>query len=254
MIAVLASPSVWADVQVVACGRRCILARNHDELLRVSGEADAVVLEAQHLLPVVGTVREINRVHPLLPVILVTEQDSADLGRLTSVSVEAVLFQHQITARLPAALKRSAGTAFALRAQAEDCMTNEALPAPLRRLLACALPAVPPLRTVQRLALLVNSDPSTIRRHWRRGVNSHGIQRVKDLLDWIVLLHAVSAKRPGLSWRCVARGIGTHQTTLRRLAARLTGDTLGSLASVGAERLLDRFADILAESFCVNGH
>jgi len=194
--------------------------------------------------------REIRQEHPFLPAILVTDQDSADLPALESILVEAVLFQHQIAARLPAALRRSAGLAFALRALGEDYMRNVAIPAPLRRLLSCALTSVPPPRTVQHLAHLLRSDPSTIRRYWRRSVNSHGIQRIKDLLDWLVLLRALSAKRPGLSWRFVATIIGTHERTLRRLAKRLTDDTLGALAAAGAERLLEHFADSLAESFC----
>ncbi len=119
---------------------------------------------------------------------------------------------------------------------------------PLRA--ACALTSVPPPRTVQHLARLLNSDPSTIRRHWRRGANSHGVQRVKDPLDWLVLLHALSAKRPGLNWRFVATSIGTHERTLRRLAVRLTGDTLGAVGTAGAERPMERFVKSLAESFC----
>ena len=250
MIALLASSSACAEVQAAAGKGRCILARDQDELLRLSGSAHAVVLEAPDPLPVLRILRDLRRRHPFLPVILVTDQDSADLQALESVSVEAVLFQHQIATRLPAALRRSAGLPFALRALGEEYMKDEAIPVPLRRLLTCALTSVPPPRTVQHLAHLLNSDPSTIRRHWRRGVNSHGIQRVKDLLDWLVLLHAVSTKRPGLSWRRVAKSIGTHERTLGRLAVRLTGDTLGTVGIAGTERPLARFAESLAESFC----
>lgn len=249
MIAVLASASVWADVQAVAGDRRCILARDQDELLRLAGDADAVVLEADNLAPFPRVVRLINRDHPLLPVILIIEQDSVDLRHLASVSVEAVLCQHQIAARLPAALKSSAEMAFRLRRLGEECMRNESIPASLRRLLGCALTSVPPPRTVQHLACLLHSDPSTIRRHWRRGVNSHGIQRVKDLLDWIALLHALSVKTPSLSWRSVANGMETHDRTLRRLAVRLTGDTLRSVDAAGTKRLLERFADSLQGTF-----
>ena len=250
MIAVLASASAWVEIQAVAGDRRCVLGRDQDELLRLAGGADVVVIEAEELLPVLPVVRHINRDHPLLPVILITVQDSADLQRLASFSVEAVLFQHQIAARLPVALRSSVGTAFRLRALGEECMRNESIPAPLRRLLSCALTTVPPPRTVQHLARLLHSDPSTIRRHWRLGVGSHEIQRVKDLLDWIILLHALSAKHPNLSWRCVARSIETHESTLRRLADRCAGDTLGSLGSNGRERLLERFAKALEDSFC----
>ena len=250
MIAVLASASAWTDIQAVAGNHRCILARDQDELLRLAGDVDVVVIEAENLLPILRVVRHINRDHPLLPVILITEPGSADLRHLASVSVEAVLLRHQIAARLPVALRSSAGMVFRLRALGEDCMRNESIPAPLRRLLSCALTSVPPPRTVQHLARLLHSDPSTIRRHWRRGVNSHGIQRVKDLLDWIALLHALSAKHPNLSWRCVAKSIGTHESTLRRLAGRCAGDTLGSLGSNGVEQLFERFATALGDSFC----
>ncbi len=212
------------------------------------------VLQAENLLPVLCVVRDIKRDHPLLPVILITEHNSANLRHLSSVFVEAVLFQHQIVARLPVALKKSVGTTVGLRALAEACVRNEVIPPPVRHLLTCALSTAPPPRMVQYLARLVNSHPSTIRRHWRRGVNPHGIQRVKDLVDWIVLLHAISAKRPGLSWRCVARGIGTYESTLRRLADRCAGDTLGSLGSGGAERLRERFAKALGGSFCAKLH
>lgn len=250
MIAVLASASTCADVQAVAGGHRCILAVDQDELRRIAGDAHAVVLEAADLVTVLDVVQRLNRDHPLLPVILISERDSADVQPLASVSVEAVLFQHQIAARLPAALRSSNGTVFGLRALGEEYKRNEAIPAPLRDVLICVLTAVAPPLTVQHLARLLNSNPSTIRRHWRRGVNSHGIQRVKDLLDWVVLLKALSAKRLGLSWRCVAKGIGMHERTLQRLAVRLTGETLGSLRSSGPERLLDRFAETLEESFC----
>ena len=250
MIAVLASAIAWAEIEAIAGDRRCILARDQDELFRLASDADAVILQADDSLSVLRVVRNLNRDHPSLPVILITEPDSADLRHLASVSVEAVLFQHQIAARLPAALESSVGMIFGLRALGEECMKNESLPGPLRHLLSCALTHVPPPRTVQRLARLLDSDPSTIRRHWRRGVNSHGIRRIKDLLDWLVLLHAVSVKRPGLSWRFVARRIGVHERTLRRLALRLTGDTLGSAASLGAKQLLECFAASLGESVC----
>ena len=250
MIAVLASASAWAEIQAVAGGRRCIRARDQDELLRLGGDVDAVVIEAENLLPVLGVVRDINRDHPLLPVILITEQNSVDLRHLASVSVEAILGQHQIAARLPVALKSSAEMAFRLRRLGEEYMRNELIPASLRPLLGCALTSVPPPRRVQQLARLLHSDPSTIRRHWRRDVSSHGIQRVKDLLDWIMLLHALSAKRPNQTWQCLAKSMGIHKSTLSRLADRCAGDTLGSLNSYGAERLLERFAETLGASFC----
>ena len=249
MIAVLASASAWADVQAVTGGRRCIRARDQDEFLRLAGDVDAIIIEAESLLPVLRVVRHINRDHPLLPVILIIKTDSADLRHLASVSVEAVLFQHQIAARLPAALKSSAGIAFGLRALGEECMKNESIPGPVRRLLKCALTSVPPPRTVQRLARLLNSDPSTIRRHWRRSVNSHGIRRVKHLSDWLVLLHAISLKRPGVSWRSVATQIGTHESTLRKLSMRLTGEALAATHSAGAQMALQRFAEAIRKSF-----
>ena len=149
MIAVLASPSAWADVHAVVGDHRCVLARDQDELLQLTRDAHAVVLEAPNPLPVLDVVREIRWNRPYLPVILITEQDSANLQALSSISVDAVLFHYQIGACLPAALKRSAGTAFGLRTLGEACMRNEAIPAPVRHLLTCALTAVPPPRTVQ---------------------------------------------------------------------------------------------------------
>ena len=250
MIAVLASSSAWADVQAVAGGRRCILAGDQDELLQLADAAHAVVLQASDPLPVLDLLQEIKREHPFLPVILATEQHSANLQHLASVPLEVVLFPDQITARLSAILERSGGTIFELQALGEECLRNEAIPEPLRHLLACALTAVPPPLTVQNLAGLLNSDPSTIRRHWRQGVNPDGIRRVKDLVDWIVLLHALSAKRPGLTWRLVAKRIGAHERTLRRLTLRLTDCPLGSMSSLEAERLLERFAESVRKSVC----
>ena len=209
MIAVLASPRTWADVQAAVGDRhRCILVREQDELPRIAGDAVALVLETSDPEPVPGGLRNIRQRYPFLPVILIIEQESSGLHALASVAVEAVILQHQIVARLPAALRRCAGLTFALRALWEEYMSNEAISLPLRHLLTCVLTSVPPPLTVQHLARLLHFDPSTIRRHWSRGVNSHGIQRIKDLLDWIVLLRALSAKRSGLSWRFVAKSIG----------------------------------------------
>lgn len=250
MIVVLASPCGCADFEAVAGKRRCILTQDQDELLRLAGEAQAVVLEAPDPLAILAILRDIKREHPFLPVVLVTDQNSANVQRLASVPVEAVFFQHQSAARLLAPPRESTGTTVGLRVLGDECIRNEAIPAPLRYLLARALTSLPPPCSVRDLARLMNSDPSTIRRHWRSGVSSHGIPRVKDLLGWLVLLRAVSVKRPGLSWRSVAKGVGAHESTLRRTAQRLTGDTLGSLHSVGVERLLERFTKALDESLC----
>ena len=48
MIAVLAFASASADVRTVAGDHRCILARDQDEMLLVTGDADAVVLGAEN--------------------------------------------------------------------------------------------------------------------------------------------------------------------------------------------------------------
>lgn len=249
MIAVLASPRARRSIRTAVGEDRCTMARGHHELRRLAADAEAVVVEAREAASVAEVLKGIKQQHPFVPIIVISGEEPTNVQTLASVSVEAVLFEREIMTCLASALQ-SAETTVGFRALGQQCLENEAVPVPLRRVLVCALTSAPPPRTVEGLAHIVYSDPSTLRRQWRRGVNSHGIERLRDLLDWLLLINAVSAKRPGLSWRLVARRMGTYESTLRRLAARLADDTLGSLHSLGAERLLERFAAALAESFC----
>lgn len=250
MIALLARPSLRARVRASLGEQRCIVAHGHADLRQLAPKADALVVEAREASRAIDVVRRIRHEHPLLPIIVIGGRETPNLRVPPTVSDEAVLAELEVHLRRPNTLSHLAGAPSALRALSKDYLENEAIRPALRRLLALALTTSPPPRTVNRLAQLLGCAPSTIRRQWRQSVNPSGLQRPKDLLDWLVLLNAVSTKRPGLNWRVVAASIGTHERTLSRLAVRLTGDTLASLYSRGGPQLFDRFAQSLDDSFC----
>ena len=61
---------------------------------------------------------------------------------------------------------------------------------------------------------------------------------IREVLDWIGLVHCVSRKRRDLSWKAVASEVGIDLRTLRAIARRRTGGMLTELEEPGHARLL----------------
>jgi DNA-binding NarL/FixJ family response regulator len=95
-------------------------------------------------------------------------------------------------------------------------------------------------RTAAALALLSRLSRTALYRSTTSGSSTKSRGRVvREVLDWIALVHCVSRKRRDLSWDAVARAVNTDIRTLRAIARRRTGLTLVELQEPGRAKLLD---------------
>lgn len=93
------------------------------------------------------------------------------------------------------------------------------------QLICCS--EVPP-HSVQAVSARLGVAPTTFRYHWYVGLG-HGLPP-KELIQWATLVRAIEL-RSQEKWVSVAYRLGVHRRTLERLCHRLTGSSLGSLAS-----------------------
>ena len=94
-----------------------------------------------------------------------------------------------------------------------------------------------PANSVRRLAGQVNLAASTLRQYWREDAPLRC--RLKELMDWAVLLWAVRA-RAEAGWDAIADQVGLRRRTLEINVARMAGCTLAA-AAADPERVVGRF-------------
>lgn len=109
----------------------------------------------------------------------------------------------------------------------------------LREAMIRAIDADTVPRTAAALALWSQSSRTTLYRAATSGAASgNGGRRVREVLDWIALVHCAARKRRDLSWEAVAHEASIDLRTLRAIARRRTGATLSELEEPGHARLL----------------
>ncbi len=182
----------------------------------------------------------------LQPIVLVTNKDADNARALRGIPVEEVVWLSEIEEALRSAVRRANASAllqragFAIRQAAR-------LPAVLRDCLAYACGADGPVHSVAELATTCGLDRRTLWRHWRAAAGGPARLRLEDVVDWLLLLHAVGRKVPSRSWSDVAAELKVHQHTLARAAARLAGRPLKALAAADQLTLATQFdAQVLA--------
>lgn len=182
----------------------------------------------------------------LLPVVLATTRDADNARELKSIIVEEVIWLRELDTGLWAAIRRALADGFLRRVEAQ-IQANRALPQTLRHALSVACLSPQPVRTVGELAALVGQDQSTLWYHWRRFAGEASTLRLKDVLDWLLLLRAISKLSAGSSVGRVAVALDIREDTLRQLFVRLTGQTPSRVRRVPQEHLLERFrGEVLA--------
>jgi hypothetical protein len=183
--------------------------------------------------------------HPGGPLVVVDGRDEGRPLPLTDVAPDRVVPLGKVaTALWPAVLRARSGDFLERVADAVD---RPELGSPVvRRAIAVACRARPPLRSVRSLAEAVGYDRRTLWQRWRQALGTPNPPRLEDLLDWVLLLHAVSGKAPGRSWASIAGDLWIHPHTLGRIASRLAARPLRDLASGEQLLLMTRFSDFLA--------
>lgn len=192
---------------------------------------------------------------PSVPFILVTRRDPDALRRLTDLSIEEVVWADELDEELFPALRRAEGERR-FREYERRLRAARHLSPTLVAALARALRRRPPLASVRSLAAEVDRDRRTVWHHWREAYGEKGDLTPKGFLDWVLLLRAAVARTPGTTWRRVARDVGVHTRTLRRVADRRLDATLDEVAEIAGrdvEALFRRFSREVLEPLTVDG-
>jgi hypothetical protein len=217
---------------VVSAHEELRWAGSWEALERALPDAGCAVVVLNWLLRThaVARLRGLSRRYPLLPLVLVTSKNADDAVARQTAAVEEVVWLWEVESDLWPAVCRARTNAMLVRLAD---VVDRALPA--NRLLVTAIAyacrARPPLRSIRELAAALACDRRTLWRHWRIAAAGRMSLRLEDMLDWLLLLHAVGRKMPGRSWSSIAGDLQIHPHTLGRIAGRLTGRPLGTLTA-----------------------
>lgn len=178
--------------------------------------------------------------HPEIPVILVLEERSEAVRAFRRARMEEILWWSAPHGRLREAVSRAMGGAGLDRLRA-SLSRAEHLPVRLRRVLNRALSAPRPFPSVDALCRGTGYTYRQLQWMWSSVAGEVPETRLKALLQWILLVRAVSLKTKDRSWASVARELEVSRHTLWRTARALTGRTLRELAEGGRAELREAF-------------
>jgi hypothetical protein len=184
--------------------------------------------------------RTLKERYPRRPIVLVTSKDADNARALRLSRVEEVVWLSEIESGLWPAVRRARGIGYLQPIMGAIDRSLLRYP-PLQRALGHACRAEPPVRSIGQLAGASGCDRRTLWRHWNEAVASRGSLRLEDVLDWLILLHAVGRKEPTRSWSSVASDLHIHPHTLGRIAARLASRPLRMLAAADQLPLTRQF-------------
>jgi hypothetical protein len=175
------------------------------------------------------------------PVVLVTVRDAENARAVCGARVAEIVWLTEIETALWPAVQR-AGADLLLRRLVEAVALRLPVHEPIVDALACAFAASPPFRSVAELAAALGCNRRTLWRQWQAVARPGVGLRLEDVLDWVLLLHAVGLRTARGSWAAVAAQLGVHPHTLVRTAARLTARPLRVLSGRHQVDLAREFA------------
>lgn len=195
----------------------------------------------------VSRLRQVSRLFPLCRTILVTTWDLNNARQLKDTRVSEVIWLCEFTNRIRSLFHNLLGS-HSLDRMGDLLDTAPELPRTLATALADACRRELPFRSVQMLAASHHCDRHTLWLHWHHSTPQRTL-RLKDFLDWIVLLRAVMHKIPMSSWRAIAFQLNVHEHTLGRHAHRLTRYTLSQIEELGYATLEREFFHHVLQAF-----
>jgi hypothetical protein len=162
-----------------------------------------------------------------MPLLLVTPRENFVQSLVDGTRIVDVVWSHDIEACLPTAVMTARATG--IRTLVRQAAAQDRRLSPVtRRAIVAATASTQPLRRVADLAVSIGHARSTLWRAWSG--DTDGGLRIEDLLDWLLLVEAMSRKQPDTPWAAIADGLGIHEHTLARIAQRLLGLRLRELS------------------------
>lgn len=241
MIRVFADTAQDAKRILGAAGGPVQVVDTLDGLNSIEADTDCLIIGVRRpfLRDRIPLFRNIGRMLPALPVILVTDRD-ADVARLLSrVRVSQIVWFEEVQTELRRRISTAVGTT-ALEHLAERVRRSSAPPA-LRAALAYSLQRATdtPIRNVKLLAADLRFSPVTLRQEF--SARSRGATTLNSYLSALVLLRAHQIRESGVRWKAVSRRLGFARDTLNRKAKSWLGCTLTELERIHPDHLLAVF-------------
>jgi hypothetical protein len=172
--------------------------------------------------------------------VVVTSKDADNARLLKDLHTDEVVWLQDLERDLPRAV-RGAESRGVLQRVASEIERSQLSPPLLRSALAQACRSGQPVQSVHALAAIAGRDRRTLARLWRVSLSGTGF-RLKDFLDWLLIVRALSRKHHRVSWAAIATELGVHEHTLARAVHRLLGVRLGELGNCGELAVAERFA------------
>jgi hypothetical protein len=158
--------------------------------------------------------------------VLITTREADNVRRAQKAGIDEIVWISEIECELGAAFRR-VQCQTSLLSLAEVVKQNKNLSPELKHALGCLFEAKQPVRTICELANLAGCHRTTLWRHWN-DLNCARL-RLQDVIDWTLLVHAISLKRPYRKWSAVSEALQLHQHTLNRIAQRRIGARLSAV-------------------------
>lgn len=186
-----------------------------------------------------GLLREIERTLPLIPVILVTDRDSAVARWLSDVRVSALVWFDELEAQLPHEIER-VRTNSGLSHLA-SVIRRSGLPLLLRTGLSTAATKAQstPIRCAGELARAMRCSPVTLSQQFADATAR--ATTLNRFLGSLVLLRAQQLRLSGLNWESVSAIVRFARPTLTRKSQRWPGCTLRELECMDPDQLFAAF-------------
>lgn len=184
------------------------------------------------------------------PLIIMTDPERANLIMLSKIVAEGIFWPGSD----PVEIRQSVRSALI---RGETVKIVEALPEkapiPLRLAVQQAVNTFPRFKSVQEWTSAVGIDRRTLWSYWQQAFGGAPPIKLKEFLWWLLCMEAVSLKRPGRSWRAVARALRVHPDTLGRISQRILNVGLSDLPALGSVELQERLIRCLATERRSNG-
>jgi hypothetical protein len=215
--------------------------------------SDCAVVAARWLAQdnLVGRLADFRLSSTVPPLTIVTTSDADNVRAISAVSVNAIVWLHEIENQLVEAI-RGATIGGHLRCLADAIVRPSHLTTQLRQILSIAFRSPPATLCLTQIAMTLSCHRRTLWYQWARAVGNRSALRMEDVISWLLLIHAVGRKTPLRSWAGVAAELSVHEHTLARSAARYMGVPLAEMQCLGQWAILGKFERELSKALALN--
>ena len=186
--------------------------------------------------------REIERMLPGTPVVLVIAEGLEQRLRAVDAVVGEVVLLSHVSRGLPAVVARAIERTY-LRRVARKAEGSKTVPPIMAAAIAAACRSRSPVQSLDDLVVLVGWSRSALARVWQTTAPPSITPKV--FLDWLLLLRALAWKTRRRSWESIAEDLRVDKGTLAHVARRLMHRHLTDLGAASLGVVRQQFARVV---------